>query len=155
MATAKITYPNTIVAMKTTMVVYGESHFSEGEVDRIRNAVVAHNPHVVIHELMYEDEEFYKKALPNAKLVELESEAYSRSASTAERFAIRERVMIANITKIRKLYSAGKYGRIAMVVGDTHLRTITTKELGPPTLYNFLSSLPNMTIYRSPHREID
>jgi hypothetical protein len=152
MASAKIIYPNTVVDMITSLVVYGESHFAEGEVDAIRERVNNLQPHIILHELSDEERAYYKKSLPEAKLLPLETVKINKKDSLAKQFKYREDSMIANI---KKIYDSGKYGKIAVVVGDTHLRTIATKELGVPTLTKYLTSLDNVSIFRSPNREID
>lgn len=64
-------------------------------------------------------------------------------------FALREEVMCSKIS--RYLSS----GNSAVIVGDTHLRTIETKELGLSSLIQRrFGDNPDVQIIRSPHGEI-
>lgn len=50
----------------------------------------------------------------------------------------------------------GKIGRCVVLVGDTHLRTIRTSELGEPSVFaSWLAKQPNTLVVRSPLKEID
>lgn len=65
-------------------------------------------------------------------------------------FGIRERRMCSVISEyLRK-------GRIAMIVGDTHLRTVKTKELGPASpIWERYKNDKDVVIHRSPIKEIE
>lgn len=64
-------------------------------------------------------------------------------------FLIREKLMADGIAKYRMI------GRCAVIVGDTHLRTVTTKELGAPSyLYKKFKSDRYMKFLRAPDGEI-
>lgn len=153
MAAAKKIYPNVSVGIITRIVVFGEAHFVEGEVDRIRDQVLTINPDLILHELPDDDRGFYKKNLPDAEVKPLETKSFGRNLSVKDQFKIRENSMIDNI---KSALESEKYKNIVIVVGDTHLRSIKTKELGDPILYNYLTSIDNVAkIYRSPHREMD
>lgn len=62
-----------------------------------------------------------------------------------EQFKIRENHMVKVINSFKDK------GLICVIVGDTHLRTIRTKELGKPSPLN---DIKNATIYRSGNKEI-
>ena len=69
--------------------------------------------------------------------------------SRVESFATREKHFLNMI----KTYS--RLGKVIVVVGDTHLRTIKTKELGPVSpLYETFSKDPKAIIIRSEKGEI-
>lgn len=65
-------------------------------------------------------------------------------------FKLRENQMLNTILKYSKL------GNCAVIVGDSHLRTVKTKQLGGVSpLYTYFNSLKGTTIVRCPHKEID
>lgn len=69
--------------------------------------------------------------------------------STKEAFAIREKRMLEVITEYMKK------GKCVVILGDTHLRTIKTKELGDPSVVTkTLKNFNNVEIIRSPIGEI-
>jgi hypothetical protein len=41
--------------------VFGESHFHRDEVEIIKKEIIRIKPDIVLHELWWEDKEFYKK----------------------------------------------------------------------------------------------
>lgn len=70
-------------------------------------------------------------------------------ADARRSFLIREQRMVDVLTRYRML------GRCAVIVGDTHLRTITTKTLGPPSyLYKKFKSDRYVKFLRAPKGEI-
>lgn len=63
-----------------------------------------------------------------------------------QQFKIREKYMVNTINSYRNK------GLICVIIGDAHLRTIKTKELGNSSPLN---RIRNIKIYRSKNREID
>lgn len=64
-------------------------------------------------------------------------------------FLLRETKMVQTVQKYRKK------GRLAVMLGDAHLRTIKTKELGDKSLvYLTFKDDKAITVYRSPKKEI-
>jgi len=132
------------------IVIFGENHTKPDEVDRIRKEIVVFNPEVILHELYWEDEEFYKKVLPDVDVLPLEDEVEKTDLPISELFSIRERSMIEHLNNAND-----KYVRIAIVIGDTHLRTIDTKELGSKSPIVTWAKENDARIVRSNYREID
>lgn len=66
--------------------------------------------------------------------------------NTKDQFKVREKYMVETIEKYRKK------GIVAVIVGDTHLRTKRTAELGPMFPIN---KIPNTKIKRSDNPEIE
>ena len=140
---------------KHKVIVYGEAHFHRDEVDRIRNDIIKLKPDIIIHELP-EDHKFYKIHLPSTRFYQLErgldQNIYKYfKGDYKKQFEIREKNMLRNIDFV---LSDGLVKMppkvVAIVVGDTHLRTIDTPELGPKSpFYN-----RDYTIIRSKYKEI-
>lgn len=131
------------------IIIYGENHTKRDEVNRIRKAIVEFKPDVILHELYWEEEEYFSKHLPNTLLLPLENEVVSDNNSMEEKFSEREQSMLENLEEV-----TDKYNRIAVVVGDTHLRTVETKELGKVSPINYWASLNDAKIIRSSYPEI-
>lgn len=132
------------------IVIYGENHTKPDEVERIRKDIVMLNPEVILHELYWEDEEFYRKILPDVKVLPLEDEVDHSDLPMAELFSIRERSMLEHLND-----AVEKFDRIAVVIGDTHLRTIETKELGSQSPIVTWAQENDAKIVRSNYKEID
>lgn len=65
-------------------------------------------------------------------------------------FLLRETKMVNTVKKYRPK------GRLAVMLGDTHLRTVKTKELGDESLiWLTYRNDKDVTIYRSPKKEIN
>lgn len=82
----------------------------------------------------------------------LDKEVYSKDTKNdvSNSFLLRE----TNMVGIILLYMTR--GNCAMIVGDTHLRTIKTKMLGGPSkIVTELGKKSNINIFRSPIKEID
>lgn len=133
-----------------TIKVYGEMHFFIGEVDEIRGKIVDDEPTIILLENM-EDAEYYKNNT-KAKVYRLEPEYKAKGESLVKQFLTRERAMIATIKDTIK--KAGDDDIICIQVGDTHLRTIYTKELGLATLNHYLVTIDDIEIIRSKYGEI-
>lgn len=130
--------------------VYGEMHFFIGEVDEIRSKIVDDKPTIILLENM-EDKEYYSKNT-DAKVYRLEPEYKAKGETLLKQFLTRERAMISTIKAIIK--KSDDNDVICIQVGDTHLRTIYTKELGLATLNQYLVTIDGIEINRSKHREI-
>lgn len=130
--------------------VYGEMHFFIEEVDEIRSKIVDDKPTIILLENM-EDKEYYSKNT-DAKVYRLEPEYKAKGETLLKQFLTRERAMISTIKAIIK--KSDDNDVICIQVGDTHLRTIYTKELGLATLNQYLVTINDIEIIRSKHREI-
>ena len=129
--------------------VWGENHSKHNEVDRIRKEVISFKPDFIIHELDWEDKKFYEDKIPGVKVLPLEPSNKNRKLprNIQKAFEIREKEMV-------KILSDLPSGRIAVVVGDTHLRTIPTKELGSKSPLLDILKKYKSEIIRSNHKEI-
>ena len=88
-----------------------------------------------------------KLGIPVIGIDDWEESIYKKTL--AEQFLLREKRMVDVINEYSRL------GNCAVIVGDTHLRSIETKELGKPSkLHLEFSNHPGFTIYRSPLSEI-
>jgi pheromone shutdown protein TraB len=139
------------------IIIYGENHNSQKEIRKINNQIRLRKPDFILHELLYEDKVLNKKQalsrLANCKegslcdprlnkdlyqlsfdlnipMIGIDLEITDDNLSLKDKFKLRETHMIEMINKYHKK------GNIIVVVGDTHLRTIKTKILGEPLLYN-------------------
>ncbi len=130
--------------------VYGEMHFFMEEVEEIRSKIVDDKPTIILLENM-EDKEYYSKNT-DAKVYRLEPEYKAKGETLLKQFLTRERAMISTIKAIIK--KSDDNDVICIQVGDTHLRTIYTKELGLATLNQYLVTINDIEIIRSKHREI-
>lgn len=142
---------NRMSIMDSTIVIYGENHNEYDLVTKIREAIVELNPSVILHELYPSDKNYYEKYLPNTVFEPLENE-YTQELETMslkDQFEVREQSMINHLNEAIK-----QYERIAVVVGDTHLRTIETDELGEQSPINNWAKNHDAIIVRSPYKEI-
>lgn len=152
MKTLNIVYVDetNIVKMEQDLIAYGESHFNPDEVEAIRDMVSNEYTKntIILHELSRMDRKYYEKK--GMKIEPLEKRVKSKNDMKLD-FLVRESDMISRIDDALE-----KYDRVIVVVGDTHLRSIKTKELGDPHLHEYLMSLKNVnvSIHRSPNGEI-
>ncbi len=130
--------------------LYGENHTVSDEVENIREKIIKLNPDVIVHELYWEDKEFYNKVLPNTDVIPLEDEVKNNDDLILQ-FKNREDSMIDHLNSVIDK----DYNVIAVVVGDTHLRTIKTKELGDVSPLVKWATDNNAQIIRSSHKEIE
>lgn len=130
--------------------LYGENHTVSDEVENIREKIIKLNPDVIVHELYWEDKEFYNKVLPNTEVIPLEDEVENNNDLISQ-FKKREESMIDHLNSVIEK----EYNVIAVVVGDTHLRTIKTKELGDVSPLVKWATDNNAQIIRSSHKEIE
>lgn len=144
------------IPVKHNITVYGESHFNPDEVHSIRAQVIKNNPDIIVHEIP-EDAEFYKQHLPNTRFYHLER-GLDRNIykyfpdNLAEQFKHREANMLRNIdyAGFSGLVDTGPKN-INVIVGDTHLRTIDTPELGKKSPFHGRG----FNIVRSKYKEIE
>lgn len=147
---------NTIkTQVKHNITVYGENHFKPDEVHSIRAQIIKNNPDIIVHEIP-EDAAFYKQHLPNTKFYQLErgldQKIYKYFPNDlASQFKHREVNMLRNIdyAGFSGLVDTGPK-TINIVVGDTHLRTIDTPELGKKSPFHNRG----YKIIRSKYKEI-
>lgn len=132
------------------IVIFGENHTVPEEVEQIRKKVIMFNPDVILHEMYWEDEEFYNRYLPHVKVMPLEDEVEQTDLPIKEMFVIRERSMIEHLSD-----AEAKYNRIAVVIGDTHLRTISTEELGDKSPIVTWAKENDAKVIRSSYGEIE
>lgn len=127
--------------MDSNITVFGENHTKYDEVMRIREDILSLNPEVILHELYWEDNEFYKKY--NINCIPLEDDFTDKS------FYNRELSMIKHLLKAMK-----KYKNICIVVGDTHLRTKKVYDLDLSVFREFLDKIGS-EIIRSDYKEVE
>jgi len=132
------------------IVLYGENHSDSDEVESIRERVIKLNPDVILHELYWEDKEFYNSVLPDTEVIPLEDEVENNDDLISQ-FKKREASMIDHLDSVINK----DYDTIAVVVGDTHLRTISTDELGNASPLVKWAKDNNAKIMRSSHKEIE
>ena len=147
--------------MSAIINIFGESHFHKDEVSSIQHKVIKLKPDIILLENYEDDVELYKIALPMTKIFDLEDGVvFKEKDSLAVQFRDRENCMLKNITsQLPKIHFRAKV-KICVVVGDTHLRTIETKELGKPTLSEGLINIGHsidviLVIHRSKYKEIE
>lgn len=144
------------IQTRHNITVYGEHHFKPDEVHSIRAQIIQNKPDIIIHEIP-EDYEHFKKHLPNTRFYHLErgldKNIYKYFPNNlAEQFKHRETNMIRNIdyAGFSGLNDTGPKN-INVVVGDTHLRTIDTPELGKKSPFHGRG----FNIVRSKYKEIE
>jgi hypothetical protein len=135
--------------------IFGESHYNKKSKNLINDKIKQLKPDFLLHELLYEDRAITKKEIKNRldnsginkicdprlnkdiyelgykydiPLIGIDLGNLQDDLSLKEKFKIREKNMV-NI--IHEFYNRGL---IMVVVGDTHLRTKKTKELGDISL---------------------
>lgn len=145
--------------MKITINVYGESHFHKDEVESIRNKIIKDNPNFILLENI-EDKKLYEEKLKNVIIKRLEPVFKNKELTLLNQFILREDRMIKNITSLLNNFDTDTDVIICIQVGDTHLRTIKTKELGDYKLRKYLDDLKKMdyiklNIIRSKYKEIN
>lgn len=127
------------------LFLFGEIHNVSDSVFYIINKVKElkkklRGKSLILHEI-YEDDDkdIYRDV--GYDVQPLESDVKYDKMSMVKLFLFRELDMINHIEE-----GLRHYDNVVVVVGDTHLRTTTTKELGVPTLRNWISKLPKSTI---------
>lgn len=139
------------------LYIFGETHGDPSDVRRIERETRRIQPAVIAHELLYDDrcaslaginfrlskckkggicdpdlnKDIYELGRDlNAQLIGIDIEVDNPRLSLKQKFAIRERHMSDELAHLLKRVEAEDIDIVA-VVGDTHLRSIQTKELGP------------------------
>lgn len=120
-------------------------------------------PDIILLENYEDDVELYKIALPKTEILDLEDGViFKEKDSLSNQFRDRENCMLKNIKKvITNLHSNKSPVHICIVVGDTHLRTIETNELGKAILSLGLMTINNTIeqtmciVHRSKYKEIE
>lgn len=150
--------------MGKNIIVYGENHFVRIEVFYNIEKIIEKyktsktNKKIVLSELWYEDIKIFNhhniicKPLENDKCERI-NYAKSDYLEIKKSFHKRELSMINHLKEALQ-----DNEDIFIIVGDTHLRTINTKELGIPLFRNFLNELSNtynVVIHRSNYGEIE
>ena len=126
--------------------IWGESHFHRDEVQRIRLEVLSFNPDTILLESKWEAR-YYRKALSRVETVWIDKRV-SKDLPLPKQFSIREENMLRLMDKH---YTRE---RVAIVVGDTHLRTIATPELGRVSPIAQWAHNNGVTTHRSLYPEI-
>lgn len=143
--------------MNIKINVYGEMHFAENEVEDIRNKIIKDKPDLILLENYEDDKDFYKDKTKSI-IKKLEKVYTKKNESLLKQFMDREIVMKETVQKYINQILKEEDKVISIQVGDTHLRTIDTKELGKPIFRNYLDSLKSdnitINIIRSKHKEI-
>jgi hypothetical protein len=158
------------------LIIFGENHTEPSEIIQIQNEIRKIKPDFILLELMYEDEVWdrkdAKKRLDNCKEGELcdprlnvdwyelayelnipcigidLDEKKIKVLSKKQSFEKREKHMVDIITDYLIT------GTVVVVVGDSHLRTTETEELGKPSLIQTVFS-NDAKIIRSKYPEIE
>lgn len=143
--------------MKISINVYGESHFHKDEVESIRDKIIKDKPNIILLENI-EDKKLYEEKIKDVIIKRLEPVFKNKELSLLNQFILREDRMIKNISTL--LNNIDNDVIICIQVGDTHLRTIKTKELGDYKLRKYLDDLKKidyikLNIIRSKYKEIN
>ena len=154
------------------VIIYGEIHSNPESVRSIQQAIRKQKPDYILHELLYNDvvstpedirqrlkdckeggdycdptlnKDVYELGLElGAKLVGIDLAEVDKRDPLKIQFQKREKRMVEVIRK----YIGYK---VAVVVGDTHLRTVHTNELGAKSLIQFgFFGEPRVKIIRAP-----
>lgn len=129
--------------------IWGENHFRMDEVNRIRKEVIEFQPDVILHELWWDDAPWFQSRT-DAKVIPLEREV-GKFSNLKEQFKSRERSMV---NRLNRAFNNHNYNRIAVVIGDTHLRSIETEELGSSSPVLAWAKRKRATVIRSFYKEI-
>jgi len=121
--------------------IYGEMHNKSRDIDRIRRLVLEQEPDIILHEMYEDDKEFYEDY--DVEYVPLEP------TFPSPRFDIRELVMTIEILK-----AMIEYKNIAVVVGDTHIRSQPVDDLGNSLIRSKLGKYKCIGFIRSPYSEV-
>lgn len=146
--------------MKIKLDIFGESHFHKEEVDDIRNKIIKQEPNIILLESYSDDYNFYHQHLPKAIIKRLEPQYKNKDESLLKQFFTREEKMIKSIKDSIIQHDIESNLSICVQVGDTHLRTIETKELGKNILRTYIDSISKsntnviVKVHRSKHKEI-
>lgn len=158
--------------MVNKLYIFGENHARLDEIESINQQIRNIKPNYLLHELLYDDQcltvaemaerlkncEVGNVCDPNLNkdiyqlgmqmripIIGIDLKSLDRNLSIAKQFELRERNMVHLIEKYRSK------GTVVVVVGDAHLRTEVSRELGPPSPIPKIFSSAN--IVRSPTAE--
>jgi len=160
-----------------TCFIFGENHHVRDSVETIEREIKRLKPDYVLHELLYEDvidnKQEARKRLSHCRIgghqcdpsinkdvyelaykldipfIGIDLEDVPQHYSLKNKFLLREKHMVEKIKEY-----LGK-GKIVVIVGDTHLRTIRTNELGDASLiYKEFRFDNKVKIERSKYKEI-
>lgn len=123
------------------LYIFGEMHSQVSDVTRIRNSIVEIQPDVVLHELYYDDIQFYTDYKIN--VIPLE-------ANPEDTFQRREMIMASNMVKALLDHDV-----VCVVVGDTHIRHEPLDDIGTSTIVDILGGYEFVEFIRSPYREAE
>lgn len=157
------------------VVIFGENHTSHTDVEGINYSIRKMEPVVIAHELLYNDDVTGQAAIkdrlrycrrgdlcdPNlnqdiyqlgydldVRLVGIDT--HVGNGSKLQKMRLREEHMLVKIQALMEHYPDG---RIAVVVGDTHLRGMT-KAMGTESILQTLKGNKRVSIKRSPNAEV-
>lgn len=146
--------------------IYGENHFNPISINKINDSIKQFKPDILLHELLYEDEcltiDEIKNRLGDCKkggicdpelnkdiyliglelsipIIGIDNETYTKITDLNKQFKLREAHMLQ---KIQNVIKSDKYNKIAVVVGNIHIRE--TGEFGPSVIYEALKPNPKI-----------
>jgi len=142
------------------IIALGENHKVSEEIDKIRNKVIKLKPDIILHELDFEDKDYYKRYLKHVEVLPLEpsntKDGYGfpnfNNLPIKTKFLIRENEMLNIIINTVKNNIDKK---IVIVIGDTHLRTTTGNYFFTKSLIPIFIKDMGGKIIRSEYREIN
>lgn len=168
-------FGSAVVKTKRKLLLLGEVHNNARQRAEVEAAVREFQPDVLLHELVYEDEVYSTQEL-NRRIANagphqfcdprLNIDVYMLARDlnipllgcdidklkgpTAETFPKRERRMVATLER-----ALGRWRRVAMVVGDAHMRETSVFDLGGSSkLMDYVNDLAfiDLTVVRAPTR---
>lgn len=160
---------------RRTILLLGEVHNNPKQRAEVVAAIREFRPDILVHELAYEDEVYSQTEIAQRladsgprKLCDpsLNLDVYQLARElniglvgcdidklkgpTAETFPKRERRMASTLDRV-----LGKFRRVAMVVGDAHMRESAVFDLGGASkLMDYVNGIPfvDLTVVRAPKR---
>lgn len=124
------------------VVIYGEMHNFQEDIDCIRQQIINQQPDIILHEMYEDDKEFYENH--DLEIQPLEPTFIS------EKFGIRESIMA-----IELIQAMIKYKNVAIVVGDTHIRNEPLDDDDVLTLRDCFEKYDQVEFVRSPNKEVN
>lgn len=134
-----------------TTYIFGEEHNNSNSVKDIQRKIINIQPDIILSELWWEDKPFFKKYLPNTKVLPLEPDNKNyKNMNLNDSFQIREKYML---NTIKKYYNSSN---ICVIVGDTHLRKTNNKEIKTNSpIYEWSKNKTDVKIIRTKNNEIN
>ena len=160
------------------IIIFGETHSNMDEIKDYFNIIKQFKPDFYLHELIFEDKCFSNRILQNRikncdkenlcdsrfnkfiyefalennlKLVGIDLDIKFDRMSLKQQFYLREKHMLKTIQ-----YYDNKGYRLAVQLGDTHLRTVKTKLLGDESpIYKYYNNREDCIIIRSKTKEVE